>query len=253
MADIHGDDGPNTKDGTGHNDRIFTYAGDDTVFARENNDYVDGGEGNDQLFGEHGNDTLYGGYGEDLLYGGDGDDWLDGGTPSEYNTSDDEIYGDNGNDYLLGGYGRDGLHGGNDNDTLNGYDGDDRLYGDAGHDYLYGGNGNDYLRGTHGYGSSPEKDTLTGGSGSDTFGLANAFGDVLYLGDGNNGYATITDWEGSGVDYIEAGGNFDQYSLQFGEWGGNSSTLDTGIYYSDDLIAVVQDSTNVNIAQFQFI
>lgn len=242
------------------------------------NNTITGNNARNYLSGEAGNDTLYGGLGEDALYGGDGDDHLDGGTPTAYDSSTDALYGGNGNDYLLGGNNYDLLDGGDGNDFLNGYAGDDLLLGGAGQDTLYGGSGNDdidggggndYLNGGEGNDtllggglSTGEFDTLSGGVGSDTFILGKWFGGwsggqswsasvVFYQGDG---HATITDWL-PGVDKIETVlGSGSQYSLQFLNLGVGSSALDTGIYYGNDLIAAVQDTTNVNFGRdFHFV
>jgi Ca2+-binding RTX toxin-like protein len=151
--------------------------------------------------------------GNDVLYGGSGND---------------TIYGYGGDDFLSGRAGNDRLYGG---------DGNDRLYdGGGGNDYLSGGNGNDIL---NGYGAKTgEYDTLVGGAGSDTFLLGDRTSGVFYQG---TGYTTITDFR-SGVDKIELrSGN---YTLQYKNWSG-SSAMDTGIYYGSDLIAVLQDTTNV--------
>ncbi|HYX14003.1 MAG TPA: hypothetical protein VE944_06485 [Nostoc sp.] len=134
------------------------------------------------------------------------------------------IYGTSGNDVLYGGYEA------------------DNLYGYSGDDALYGGDGNDRL---DGYGTSGvEYDTLVGGSGSDTFVLGGSWG-VSYQG---LGYATITDWNPY-ADYIATIGNSSQYSLGYSDWSGSSSLLDTEIYYGSELIAIVQDTTNVSLSR----
>jgi hypothetical protein len=71
------------------------------------------------------------------------------------------------------------------------------------------------------------------------------------------GYATITDWEAS-IDDIEVYGSSSDYRLEFGtNWVGTLA-YDTGIYYtggtgSEELIGVVQDTTNLDISQFTFV
>jgi Ca2+-binding RTX toxin-like protein len=129
--------------------------------------------------------------------------------------------------------------GGSGNDTLFGGTGSDRLYGDDGNDRIIGGgftfNSNEY-------------DTLQGGQGSDTFVLGNVTRSY-YLG---NGYATITDFNGQ-FDWLEVHGSASNYSFGRGNWGG-SSLLDTGIYYNNNLIAVLQDTSNVSISRdFRFV
>ncbi|MCC5626476.1 hypothetical protein LC574_36700, partial [Nostoc sp. CHAB 5715] len=82
---------------------------------------------------------------------------------------------------------------------------------------------------------------LVGGAGSDTFVIGSSFG-VEYLG---LGYATITDWNPSS-DFILAGGFSSLYSLGNADLSGGFA-LDTQIYYGIDLIANVQDTTNVSL------
>ncbi|WP_414624059.1 M10 family metallopeptidase C-terminal domain-containing protein [Calothrix sp. CCY 0018] len=120
---------------------------------------------------------------------------------------------------------------------LSGGLGNDYLVGGAGSDILIGGSGNDTLVG---YSGGTEYDLLTGEFGNDTFVLGESSG-VFYQGDE---YAIITDfnWE---YDYIQVNGTTSQYSLGTGNWVG-SSAQDTAIFYGNDAIAVVQDSTSVN-------
>lgn len=61
----------------------------------------------------------------------------------------------------------DQLYGGTGNDSLYGANGDDELNGEGGNDALYGGDGNDNLKGDIDY--TYGIDTLTGGTGTDTF------------------------------------------------------------------------------------
>jgi len=164
-----------------------------------------------------------------------------GSSESDYfsYTGSDNLWaqGDSGNDYIYGSYG---------NDTIYGDSGDDTLLGYYGSDYLHGGTGNDRLNGYAAGGT--DYDTLYGGTGFDTFVLGGVWG-VSYQG---LGYATIGDWEWQ-YDYIEARGSASQYSLGYGYYGGGAA-LDTGIFYGNDCIAVVQDSTNVSIARdFRFV
>jgi Ca2+-binding RTX toxin-like protein len=170
----------------------------------------------------NGNDYIKGGFSSDKINGLAGDDYIEGGW---------------GNDILSGGTGNDTLYGGVDNDTLYGDDGNDYLYGGSYSDTLYGGNGNDYL---NGYGGrTGEYDTLVGGSGYDTFALGDRTSGVFYRG---TGYTTITDFR-SGVDKLQLR-NVSGYTSQQVAWGGSSAT-DTAIYYNNDLIAVLQDTTTL--------
>jgi Ca2+-binding RTX toxin-like protein len=173
------------------------------------------------LFGTEENDYIFGDEGNDAVYGLGGDDFLDGWT---------------GNDAVVGWGG---------NDTLLGFDGDDTLgdwyHGEPGNDYLDGEAGNDVL---YGYGGGTEFDTLTGGGDADKFVLgqetnSSVYGYAYYLGDG---YATITDFDYQQSDIFQVYGSIEDYSLGTSNWSG-SDALDTGIYYQNDLIAVVQDKS----------
>ena len=232
--------------------------------AGSNTLYASGwGISNHQLWGLGGNDTLYGWTESnpdlatnDELYGDrtpqpgqiqydpntnppgiPGDDIIYGGG------GHDKLYGDGGNDFLIG----DKLFGGWSapigNDLLDGGEGNDWLYGGGGNDTLLGGSDNDYLDGAFG-GYTSEQDKLTGGSGADVFslGYTGSYTEIKYLGEG---FATITDftyWEG---DKIQIGGSISDYTLDKSANISGLDTLDTAIYRNGDLIAVVQDKTDV--------
>ncbi len=210
-------------------DYIFADAGDDIVYGWSGDDYLYGESGDDYLYGESGDDYLDGGSGDDYLDGGSGDDYLDGWT------GNDDLYGGSGDDILLGYYG---------NDDLYGESGDDELYGEADNDDLYGGSGDDILNGG-GYGyDSGEYDTVTGGSGADTFVLGDAWGsfylDSYYKGWGS--YATITDFDWAEGDKFQVHGSASDYTLTpFG------SGID--INYQGDLIGYVSNTTDVIIEE----
>jgi Ca2+-binding RTX toxin-like protein len=197
--------------------------GNDIVEGSSESDMINGNQGNDTLGGNGGNDTIWGGKDNDYIYGDDGNDNLNGNM---------------GDDFVSGGVGDDIVRGGKDNDTLRGWSGNDQLFGDIGSDRL------------DGYGTSGiEYDNLTGGTESDTFVLGGFWG-VSYQG---TGHAIITDWEWQS-DFIEVPGNASQYFLSFSNLGVGSIATDTGIYFGTDLIAIIQDSTNVNISRdFRFV
>jgi Ca2+-binding RTX toxin-like protein len=264
---LSGADGNDILLGRFGDDSLYGEDGDDSLYGGFGDDYLDGGSGEDYLNGGDDDDSLSGGADNDILDGWDGDDYLDGGAGSDTLLGDlgnDTLYGNDGDDYLyeevdyVGEFGNtylggnDYLYGGNGNDTLVSEDGDDYLYGGSGNDILEGGNGSDYL---DGYGWGTEFDTLTGGEGTDTFVLGSYWSNVYYVEDGA-GYATITDWEAS-IDYIEVYGSSSDYRLEFGtNWVGTSA-YDTGIYYTggtgpEELIGVLQDTTNVDLSQFTF-
>jgi Ca2+-binding RTX toxin-like protein len=200
--------------GTSDNDTYF-YSEQDALLA----------------YGYNGNDNILGNAGADSLFGRNGDDFLVGFD------DDDLLFGGNGADSLLGGSGDDILRGGA---------GPDYLHGNTGNDRLWGGFGNDYLDG-YGYNPSlPEFDTLTGGSGADTFvlGNTNTIPSISYLGEG---YAIITDFNQSEGDQIQLAGSITDYSFsQISDAMG----ISTGIYYQDDLIGIVQNVTDINPSDF---
>jgi Ca2+-binding RTX toxin-like protein len=199
-------------------------------------------------YGYGGNDSLEGGTGSDTLYGGSGDDTLSG----SYLLLVDR------NDYLSGGTGNDVLFGDSGNDTLIGGRGNDGLYGGLGNDRLYGGAGNDTLLGSFSWLGDPSNDydTLTGGAGADTFilGVTYYLSDTetfvnYYLGDG---YVTFTDFNRNQGDKIGIADdtNTSDYSLDQSQNISGGSSLDTLIYYQGDLLAVVQDTTQVSVSDF---
>jgi Ca2+-binding RTX toxin-like protein len=208
--------------------------------------------GNDNFWGNSAADSLYGGMGDDSLFGGGEDDYLVGGAGNDYlngYTGDDSLYGRYGNDTLYGDYGNDILSGGDGNDTLTGTQGD---Y------ILLDGRGNDSLVGYSSYITSIDFDTLTGGAGADTFVLGDSdrtpSSVYLFVGYQGDGYATITDFSRRQGDKIQVAGSITDYSLDKSVNLSGGSALDTGIYYGDDLIAVVQDTTRVYLSvDFNFV
>src|SRR5262249_36955151 len=114
--------------------------------------YSNGTPGDDHFDGlDDKRDTHWAGAGNDDVYGFGGDDTL---------------FGEDGNDKLYGGVGNDYLSGGNGNDLLVGGRGADRMVGGAGDDRLVANSdriGDTILT------PANERDTLTGGSGIDTF------------------------------------------------------------------------------------
>ncbi|MDX2243143.1 MAG: hypothetical protein NW224_20880 [Leptolyngbyaceae cyanobacterium bins.302] len=117
----------------------------------------------------------------------------------------------------------------------------DTIIGSVESNFLAGGAGNDYIRGGQGF------DTLVGGTGSDVFALGDAYGlDAL-----GASFATIADWNPY-EDYIQVDGSASGfYSFGVSNFSGGLA-LDTLVYYNNDLLAVVQDSTNVNFSNFLF-
>ena len=234
-------------------DILYGMDGDDVLYAGDpgysldySSGWLNGGNGNDILIGNAGKDDLYGGNDNDRLYGGGGDDNLYGGR------GNDVLEGDNG----YGVYGDDKLEGGDGNDTLKGWDGSDTLVGGSGDDRLIGyGSGNQY--GT--ISTDAEYDILTGdnansqpgvqeaGDGADTFVLGDVYGDY-YLG---ASHAVITDFYWREGDKIQLNRSSSAYTLGKTSNVSGGSALDTQIFYEGDLIAVVEDTTDV-VANLDF-
>ncbi len=170
MADIVGDNDPNTLPGTPNDDTITGLGGNDTLQGQDGDDTLNGGAGSDVLDGGNGTDTatyvdstegvtgsvfsvqtLSGGDIDTLisienLIGSEFNDQLVGGTGAntlEGRGGEDILIGQNGDDILRGGDGHDILRGRNDNDSLYGDAGDDFLQGGEGNDLMDGGDGND--------------------------------------------------------------------------------------------------------------
>ena len=210
-------------------DNVMTgLGGDDTILG-------DGGD--DILGGDDGNDTISGGSGEDSLLGADGDDFLDGWT------GDDLLFGDEGDDTLLGFDGDDSLYGGQ---------GSDQLLGEAGSDVLVGYDGGleeyDVLVGDL---NTSEPDQMDVTDGGDRFILGDSTLGAYYLG---LGFATIVDFYWLEGDRIQVYGSSNNYSLDMTQdWSGGSA-LDTVILYQNDVIGVVEDTTDVLLSQdFDFV
>ncbi|MEG4999355.1 calcium-binding protein [Microcoleus sp. B4-D4] len=185
-----------------------------------------------------GNDVIHGLGGDDIIYGRGGSDDLYG------DSGNDNIYGETGNDYLHGGTGNDYLDGGTGNDNLDGGTGNDNLWGEAGNDILTGGAGNDYL---NGFSNGTEFDTLTGGANADTFVLGAQSYYNFYTGDG---FALITDFNSLEADKIALFETLDKYTLVSGDFGYGNAALDTKILFGNDVIGVLQDTTNVTATDF---
>ncbi|RCJ14910.1 hypothetical protein A6S26_09640 [Nostoc sp. ATCC 43529] len=193
--------------------------GNDIIFADGANDFIDGLGGIDFINGGSGNDTIFGSGGNDIIVGADGID---------------RLFGGGGNDDLSGNAG---------NDTLSGSIGNDTLFGGSGSDSLSGGSDNDILIGFNGV-SGNELDTLRGGSGADTFVLGNT-SRSFYLNSTGSSFATIVDFDFSQGDKIRVNGSVSGYTLNKNINLSGGSALDTQIFRNGDLIAVVQDNTNV--------
>jgi len=193
--------------------------GSDIIFADGANDFIDGLLGIDLINGGSGNDTIFGSGGNDIILGAAGNDFINGGAD---------------NDDLSGGAGNDTLIGGSGNDTV---------FGGSGSDSLSGGSGNDILIGFNGVNGN-ELDTLRGGSGADTFVLGDK-SRSFYLNSTGSSFATIVDFDFSQGDKIRVNGSVSGYTLNKNINVSGGSALDTQIFRNGDLIAIVQDNTNV--------
>lgn len=167
--------------------------------------------------------------GDDIIYGGYGND---------------KIYGDGGKDFLIGDHLFGGFNAPKGNDRIEGGDGDDWVYGGHGNDILNGGNDQDFLSGAFS-GSTSDIDELTGGFGADTFGLGYNGRSNTYIDYFGEGYALITDFNHWDGDRVRIGGTFEDYTLDYSANLGGLDALDTAIYRYGDLIAVLQDTTDV--------
>lgn len=271
---------PSGVTGNALNNIIIGNSQDNDLRGLGGNDYIEGRAGRDDLDGGSGNDTLIGGTDDDDYYvdssqdvvqeaPGQGKDIvyatvsyaLGAGVEqlnlAPYNRPSNAVLGKGNllNNSISGNILNNRLEGLDGNDTLSGREGNDVLFGGKGNDSLEGGDGNDRLNGYGAYSSSiSEFDTLVGGAGSDIFVLGDSTGS-FYFEDGD-GYAVIQGWE-PGVDRLEVTGNASQYSFQGGDILGGPGT-DLRIYFNNgskqDLIAVIQDGFDVNIARdFRFV
>ncbi|MES2985202.1 MAG: hypothetical protein V4735_08460 [Pseudomonadota bacterium] len=229
--------------GSGMDEKLYGYAGNDVIDGGAGddlvvgddllvggNDLLSGGDGNDTVQGEGGDDTIYGGNGNDLISGGTGHDSISAGAGNDtvYGSSDgSSVMGDAGDDFLLGGVsddllvggdGADQLFGAQGNDTLDGGDGNDALGGEAGNDVIragegidtvYSGDGNDFIEAGHGTDfikAGDGNDTIYGGDDTDPLHLVNtqAGDDTIYGEAGNDRI-----YGNSGNDSINAGAGND--------------------------------------------
>ena len=189
----------------------------------------------DYRYGTSGNDYLRGGNGEDVFFAYDGND-----TIVDTANSRDYVYAGGGNDWIFTGAG---------DDYAYGYSGNDTIIGDRGSDYLSGNGGDDLLVGAYFNRSNPGKDdidTLSGGSGRDTFVLGER-SDVFYDSDtpawslGTEDYALIKDFNPS-FDKIQLHGSNSEYVIG---GSGVSGISGLGIYHVNsgdfELIGILED------------
>lgn len=238
---IHGEDGDDFLFGERGQDRLYGDKGDDFLHGGDEADFISGGKGHDKIFGDLGRDRLKGEAGNDQIYGGKDNDIIYGGA------GDDSLHGESERDVLWGGDGNDSLKGGEAKDFLFGEAGNDRIDGNGGADELIGGRGseiiirgqagNDILIGVEPSDLMPgmgERDRMLGGVGADTFVIGDVTS-VFYLGNGNNDYGDIRDFDITENDLIQLNGSSADYKLQVFDDG-------TRIFYdnkgNNDLVAI---------------
>lgn len=182
--------------------------------------------------------------------------------PSIFDFGDGSLTGDSGANSLIGGSGNDRIEGKDGNDTLNGSSGNDTLIGT---DSLAS-----WFTSLFGITSSNEVDTLTGGTGADTFvlgaaSLSNWLGDSLLAGSfhtigstgvgsffiqnhgyyergGINDYALITDFDPA-QDTIRLAGSASDYTLGQATAGlPAGAAIYKGTASNNELIAILQNT-----------
>ena len=148
-------------------------------------------------------------------------------TPSSEEVENLKIEGTDGDDNLFGDIGNDEIKGKKGNDNLFGEAGDDKLEGNDGNDTIIGGTGNDELKGGNGIDKIIGVDTINGVAGlgqgeidklkgeknSDRFVLGDST-QAYYVGQGNQDYGLIDDFELDESDTIQLYGDASNYSLQ---------------------------------------
>jgi uncharacterized repeat protein (TIGR01451 family) len=176
---------------------------------------------------------VFGGPNALFIAGTPGNDLIFGGDPNQ------TINGNLGNDTIFGGKGRDRVNGGL---------GDDLLIGGDGNDELLGGQGNDTLDGACTSQGVGQIDRLTGsgGAGDDVFVLGNQLG-VYYLGNGNNDFAYITDFDPTNDQLVLVGSPMDYTTSNITLNITGINITGQGIFFGGDLIAILQYSAaNLN-------
>ncbi len=170
----------------------------------------------------------------------------------------DKLFGGSTNQKLYGRKGNDTINAGAGNDRLIGGSGNDKLFGEEGNDRLLGGSGKDVLQGSS-KNKRNEKDILTGGGSGDRFVLGNKNG--AFYNDNRVGtmglkdYALITDFDRGQGDIIQLSAKH-RYLLGASPQGvesGKALYIDSPNGQQDELIAVVQTSSQLNSSAFTFV
>ncbi len=215
----------------------------------------------DVLRGGAGNDTLIGGDGKDLLIDTNG--IVDGGADtdtlianySQLNNGAGVDVGYNNQNAIFSRLNGSKLldYSNIERFNLTGTQYADVLRGGAGNDTLIGGDGNDVL---NGYGGGVgENDALTGGAGADTFLLGDSL-TAFYVASGFGDIASVFDFNQAEGDKLQLHGSASDYTFTVGSYGWGTNAADTALYYKNngsyDLIAVIQDVSNLNLGSSAF-
>jgi Ca2+-binding RTX toxin-like protein len=259
--------GNDTLLGGSGSDQLLGDNGDDRLEAGGGNDELKGGDGNDTLIGGEGNDDLRGEKGNDIVNGGNGIDsiLIDNidATFTLTNTkleiksaslTETDTLSSIEKATLFGGDGANIIAASDFSGTANlfGLGGNDVLTGGSGNDNLNGGDGFDILNGFNDDALTSEQDRLSGGNNNDIFVLGFNFSSLKRVGYsdfGNSDFAILTDFSAAQLDKIRVGGSISEYSLNKTQSvpGIGGSAIDTRIFRNNELIAVVQDNTDVSI------
>ncbi|PIG91521.1 hypothetical protein CSQ79_21510 [Gloeocapsopsis sp. IPPAS B-1203] len=262
--------------GSNFNDKLYGSKGSDTFNSGAGDDILDGKAGDDILDGGIGSDTLDGWEGYDTLVAdySHATKTVTVTLNTDYSTikTAAEVFDPNmqrkvtvsetdtfRNIEVLN------LTGSNFNDRLVGGNGNDRLVGGNGNDILTSGEGNNELYGVTPFSESTGVgtiDTLTGGRDNDRFFLADTL--TTYYNDSDNStqglrdYALITDF--TLADFIYLKGTPENYVLGSSPIAGVAgrgiylnTDREAGVGATDELIAIVESSTRLNLLADYFV
>ena len=266
-------------------DRFFDV---EIIYGTDYTDSIKGDTAANQLHGRSGDDVLYTGGGNDSIYGDDGIDTLsfadlqaEASVEIDLSLQTYSIFSDGNRQVLINALYITGI------ENIVGSSGGDKLAGDGSSNLLNGGEGNDLLVARNQYPTS-DSDTLTGGSGADTFRFSSyGKGDVvtdfssadndkieIYLDDYSNGnYDAIGGGSFIPIVYENSLGSAGCYILaQQGDENPTTGTSAPTLYFnkhdgsltywasgllagSESRIAYISNniSSNIDFAQFVFI
>ncbi len=250
--------------GTQYADVLRGGAGYDTLNGSDGDDLlidtdgsVDGGAGIDTLVADY--SQFNNGAGVDVGFNGANAilSRLDGSTLLSYSSIEQfNLTGTQYADVLRGGAGNDSLNGRAGNDILNGYGGNfgerDELTGGAGADtFVLGDSSFVFYLGLNLNDSLAERDELTGGTGTDSLVLGD-FSTAFYIDSRLSDRASILDFNLAEGDTIQLHGSASDYTFTVGSYSLGTDAADTALYYNNDLIAVIQDVSNLSLTSSAF-